>query len=151
MPKNTPQDLLQPDDWVQVNRADLDELIALAEKEGIHMPDGNNVTRIHYSEKLSDEGTVHEFHWTGTKSDPWTIGTRLDYPIFKRRMLNTLPMLREASNKRGYLLYLKLAKQQAAHARKEVNRFLRGKAKGDVAILKHVLEVLDRVDEYKTW
>lgn len=151
MPKKTTTDLLQPDDWVQVKCADLDELVALAEKEGIHMPDHEKVTRIHFSEKLSDEGTVHEFHWTGTDSDPWTIGTRLEYPLFKRRMLNTLPMLQEASKKRGYLLHLKLAKQQAAYARKEVNRFLRGKAKGDVAILKHVLEVLDRAEEYKTW
>lgn len=151
MAKNEPQDLLQPDNWVAVTRADLDELVALAGKYDERIPDHEEVTRIHFSDKLTDEGTEHYFGWTGANIAVWDIGTQLDYLVFKRRLLNTLPMLHEACNKRGYLLYLKLAKQQTAYARKEVNRFLRGKAKGDTAILKHVLEVLDRVKDYKTY
>jgi hypothetical protein len=151
MAKYTHTDLLRPDNWVAVTPDQLAALVAIAEKEDIRIPDHAEVVRIHFSEKLTDEGTEQWFGWTGTNTDPWTIGIRLPFPLFKRRLLNTLPMLREASSKRGYLLYLKLAKQQTAYARKEVNRFLRGKAKGDPAILKHVLEVLDRVKDYKTW
>lgn len=145
METKTTNDLLQRNDSVAVNHADLAELSALCQEHGIHIPDHDGVQSISYNEKLTDEGLEGEFLWGQDRvREEWE--NRLTYPEFKRRLLNTLPMLVEAKEKRGHWLYLKLAKQRAAYAATCIRRFKREPDNKDH--LKDALRVLGEIKDY---
>lgn len=140
-------DLLQRNMSTLVDREELEEIQALCEAHEVPFGLPDETLVVSYNEKLTDEGLEGHFLWGGDREVcDWE--QRIEYAEFKRRLINSLPMLREAGDKRGFHLYLKLTKQRAAYARKQINLFLRGKAKGDVALLRHAMEVLDQVKTF---